>query len=66
MNLEEDLRATINRHSAENGSDTPDFILASYLLGCLDCFDAAVLARSNWYGRHDSIKFDAERDGEQP
>lgn len=47
--FEEELRATLNRHSMENGSDTPDFILAEYLLNCLDAFDTAVTARSTWY-----------------
>jgi hypothetical protein len=47
------LRALLNRYSAENGSDTPDFVLAEYLLGCLLAFDAAVRRREAWYGRGD-------------
>lgn len=46
-----ELEALINRHSMENGSNTPDFILAQYLLGCLEGFNAAVNAREAWYGR---------------
>ena len=42
----------INRNSAENGSDTPDFILAEYLMTCLDNFDKTVHARSDWYSHH--------------
>jgi hypothetical protein len=49
--LHEEIRAAINRSSAENGSDTPDFILAEYLLGCLAAYDKAVTAREKWYGR---------------
>lgn len=49
--LEHDIRSAINRHSAENGSDTPDFILAEYLIGCLRAFDRAVVAREKWYWR---------------
>lgn len=45
------LTTAINSVSAENGSDTPDFILAHYLLGCLRAFDAAVTDRDRWYGR---------------
>lgn len=41
----------INIHSLENGSDTPDFILAQYLIDCLKTFDTALQARENWYGR---------------
>jgi len=44
-----ELANLINRYSLENGSDTPDFILASYLQGCLDNFDHAVTTRSKWY-----------------
>ena len=46
-----DIRSAINRHSAENGSNTPDYILADYLLGCLSLFDAATKTREFWYGR---------------
>jgi hypothetical protein len=49
--LEEDIRAAINRHSAENASNTPDHILARYLLGCLAVFNVAVQQRETWYGR---------------
>ncbi len=45
MNFEEELRALINKHSKENGSDTPDFVLAEYLTRCLSAFDGAVNAR---------------------
>ena len=46
-----DLESLINRYSMENGSDTPDFILAGYMAGCLDAFDTAMKAREKWYGR---------------
>jgi len=49
--FKKDLRGLINRHSRENGSDTPDFILAAYLSKCLDAFDMAVWHREKWYGR---------------
>ncbi len=45
-----ELRALINRHSKENGSNTPDFILASYLNGCLMTFNATLNKRDRWYG----------------
>ena len=35
----------------ENGSNTPDFMLAQYLLGCLEAFNIAVTTREKWYGR---------------
>jgi len=49
--LRKEIEEAINRVSAENGSNTPDFILAEYLLGSLAIFDAAVKAREKWYGR---------------
>ena len=45
-----ELTAVINKHSKENGSDTPDFILADYLINCLNTFDKALDMRSDWYG----------------
>lgn len=51
MSLLEDIQSVINRHSAENASNTPDFILAQYLEGCLAAFDLAVQQRETWYGR---------------
>ncbi len=53
MTLEQELTAVLNRHSAENGSNTPDYILAEYLKGCLAAFDVATRRREDWYGcRH--------------
>lgn len=49
--LEIELMQVLNKYSAENGSNTPDFILAQYLLSCLTTLDIAVLARDRWYGR---------------
>lgn len=46
-----DLETLINRYSRENGSNTPDFILADYLNDCLAAWDKGVTAREKWYGR---------------
>lgn len=46
-----DLENLINRHSLENGSNTPDAILADYITDCLTVFDKAVNRREEWYGR---------------
>jgi hypothetical protein len=45
----EDLEVLINQNSKENGSNTPDFILADYLADCLDAYDKAVTRRTEWY-----------------
>lgn len=44
-----ELSALLNKWSKENGSDTPDFILAKYLMACLVAFDAATKLRTEWY-----------------
>lgn len=41
--------AVINANSGENGSDTPDFILAEHLVDCLLAFDRASRSRQGWY-----------------
>ena len=41
----DNLMSLINKHSMENGSDTPDYILCDYLIRCLSAFDIAVNAR---------------------
>lgn len=43
--LREHIRFALNCSSAENGSNTADYILANYLMSCLAAFDRAVLAR---------------------
>ena len=49
--FEKRLRDLLNSMSAENESDTPDFILAEYLANCLASFNSAVDKREGWYGR---------------
>ena len=46
-----ELSSVINRFSKENGSNTPDFILAEYLNGCLDSFNKASRSREKWFGK---------------
>jgi len=46
-----ELRDLLNRRSMENGSDTPDFILAQYLTDCLRAWNRATKRREDWYGR---------------
>lgn len=51
MALSEALSDLLNRHSAENESDTPDFILAHYLMKCLAAWEQSVKARDFLYGK---------------
>jgi hypothetical protein len=48
--LQESLRRLINRLSLENGSNTPDFILADYLIESLKAYERANQRRDRWYG----------------
>ena len=48
--FERQLTDLINTHSKENGSNTPDFILAQYLSNCLEAFNLAVNKRHEWFG----------------
>lgn len=51
MTFEKELQHLINRHSMENVSNTPDFILAQYLRACLLAWNTGVQQRETWYGR---------------
>jgi len=51
--FEKELAALINKYSLENRSDTPDFILASYLVACMLDYEAAVLKRRQWSEKKD-------------
>lgn len=50
-----ELEKLINRYSKENGSNTPDFILAEYLILSLEAFDRATTARSKWYDPNNTV-----------
>lgn len=56
MTFEDEIKQTINKYSMENGSNTPDHILAEYLVRCLEAFNFAFRNREKWYGRELKIK----------
>ena len=49
-NLGESLRAMLNSFNREAASNTPDFLLAEYMLRCLEAYEIAVKERDKWYG----------------
>jgi len=51
--FQKELASLINKHSMENESNTPDFILAGYLVECLNSWNKAVVHRKNWYGNRE-------------
>lgn len=49
--FKKELSDLINRHCIENGSNTPDYMLADYLFACLENFERTTQQRETWYGR---------------
>jgi len=54
-----ELQQLLNKHSKENGSNTPDFILADYLKESLHLFNQSVNRREEWHGKNKVIQNDA-------
>ena len=48
-NFEMELVSLINKYSIENDSNTPDFMLAEYLIVCLSKFNVIMNKRDSWY-----------------
>jgi hypothetical protein len=48
--LADDLAAVLNKHCAENAANTPDFILAEFLIGSLEAWNQGTNRREEWYG----------------
>ena len=48
--LEKKLADLINIECRENDSNTPDFLLSEFMMGCLDAFELASNKREVWYG----------------
>jgi hypothetical protein len=44
-----ELKLLVAKYKLETGSDTPDYVLAKYLVNCLKAFDGATNARTDWY-----------------
>ena len=53
--LLEELTHLLNRVSRENESNTPDFILAEFMMSCLIAGEILIKTREKWYGKYMSI-----------
>lgn len=58
-----ELKDLLNRTCQENASDTPDMILAGYMIDCLKAYNNAVQRRDKWWGvamsiEHGAVKLD--------
>lgn len=49
-----ELTSLLNRYCKENKSNTPDFILSSYMINCLRTFNHAINEREKFYGRENN------------
>lgn len=49
VSFTKELCRLLNKYSKENESDTPDFILAEYIIGCLKVFSYSLSNRKIWY-----------------
>ncbi len=47
--FKKELEHLINRYSMENRSDTPDYMLAEYLVDCLKNYSRIVKQRDKWF-----------------
>ena len=54
-NFRKELKELINYHIMENGSNTPDFMLADYLIECLEAYNKITKDRETWYGREPKL-----------
>ena len=45
-----ELESLINRHSLENSSNTPDWILAEFICESLDALNHTIQRRDRYYG----------------
>jgi hypothetical protein len=50
ITFEKELEILLNKHSKENGSNTPDFLLVDYLMGCLSVYNKTLKERDGWFG----------------
>ncbi len=49
--FETELSALINKYSEDNFAETPDFLLAQFIVGCLGAYAIATKRREEWFGR---------------
>ena len=46
--FQKELETLVNKHSMENGSDTPDFLISLFLTKVLENFDSAIQTTKVW------------------
>jgi hypothetical protein len=56
VTLQAELASVINRHSLENDSNTQDFLLAAYLVSCLEALTLVVNSRDELRHRREPVE----------
>jgi hypothetical protein len=51
MTFEEELEHLLNKHGLDQAMNTPDFILAEYVVSCLHAWKTALEHRETWRTR---------------
>lgn len=51
LDFKRDLAKLLNRYSMENGSNTPDFLLADYLFWCLLSYNSIAQKNDQWHSK---------------
>jgi hypothetical protein len=58
--FKKELEQLLNKYSIDNDTNTPDFILADYLTGCIKVYNKTTVKRDDWSGRgHGIIELEA-------
>lgn len=50
--LGHELTALLGRYNADGQTQTPDYILATFMIGCLTAFEDAVMGRDSWWHQY--------------
>lgn len=53
--LEKDIEVLMNQYNVDTMTDTPDFILASYLMTCLRNYMVTKTDTEEWFGKRITI-----------
>lgn len=56
QNFQKSLETLINRFSKESDSNTPDYMLASFLMGCLENWNRHIGERDKWHSFNNADK----------
>jgi len=51
--LKDDLAELLNQHSMEQASETPDYVLAEYMLGCLYTYEKAIVGKELFWDKQE-------------